>query len=87
MFSPSARTLVNRSIGSFRHFSAKTYKNIQTEVHGKVGVIRLHRPKALNALCNELIDEVLDAGRAFDKDSKIGAIVITGTIFLLLFSV
>jgi 1,4-dihydroxy-2-naphthoyl-CoA synthase len=64
---------------SSRFFSASTgYKHILTEVHGKVGLIRLNRPKALNALCNELIDEVLAAGQAFDKNSAIGAIVITG---------
>lgn len=64
---------------SSRFFSATTgYKHILTEVHGKVGLIRLNRPKALNALCNELIDEVLAAGQAFDKNPAVGAIVITG---------
>jgi len=76
----SARTIVNRSFGAIRSFSAPaSYKMILTEVNGKVGVIRLHRPKALNALCNELIAEVLEAGRAFDKDPNIGCIIITGS--------
>jgi 1,4-dihydroxy-2-naphthoyl-CoA synthase len=78
----SARVIVNRSFGAIRSFSAQpNYNMIQTEVKGKVGVIRLHRPKALNALCNELIGEVLEAGRAFDKDPNIGCIIITGNSF------
>jgi enoyl-CoA hydratase len=59
--------------------TGKTYKNILTETRGKVGLITLNRPKALNALCNELLAEVIEAGRDFDKDSNIGCIVITGS--------
>jgi enoyl-CoA hydratase len=44
----------------------------------RVGVIRLNRPKALNALRRQLLDELWDALQAFDEDPDIGAIVITG---------
>jgi enoyl-CoA hydratase len=41
------------------------YENILTEVHGNVGLIRLNRPQALNALSPELMDELTDALRQF----------------------
>uniref|UniRef100_A0A1I7YFC4 Probable enoyl-CoA hydratase, mitochondrial n=1 Tax=Steinernema glaseri TaxID=37863 RepID=A0A1I7YFC4_9BILA len=44
-----------------------------------VGLIELHRPKALNALCSELMDEVSDHMKRFNEDKSIGAIVITGS--------
>lgn len=56
-----------------------TYKYIITEQKDRVGLITLNRPKQLNALCNELLDEVIHAGKAFDKDDTVGAIVITGS--------
>lgn len=71
-----------KGLVNVRALSTTDYKNIKTEVRGKVGVITLHRPKALNALCDELIGEVLQAGKEFDQDANIGAIVITG-MFLL----
>ncbi len=55
------------------------YENILVETHGKVGVVRLNRPKALNALNNELMDELGRALRAFDSDDAIGCIVVTGS--------
>lgn len=45
---------------------------------GGVGVIQLNRPKALNALCDVLMKEVSNALDDFEKDSTVGAIVITG---------
>jgi enoyl-CoA hydratase/carnithine racemase len=56
-----------------------SYNLIKAEVVGKVGLITLNRPKQLNALCNELIAEVINAGQAFDKNDSVGAIVITGS--------
>lgn len=44
-----------------------------------VGLITLNRPKALNALCNGLMNEVTAALNAFQKDSTVGAIIITGS--------
>ena len=63
--------------------TGKAYKNILTETRGKVGLITLNRPKALNALCNELLAEVIEAGRDFDKDPNIGCIVLTGMLIFV----
>ena len=52
---------------------------IQTETHGAVGVIRLHRPDALNALCDQLMTELGVALLAMDADEGIGCIVLTGS--------
>ena len=55
------------------------YENILVETHGKVGLIRLNRPHALNALSSPLIEELNAALEAFEADAAIGAIVITGS--------
>ena len=55
------------------------YEMILVETQGRVGVITLNRPQALNALCDQLMGEVGDALRAFDADAAIGAIVLTGS--------
>lgn len=55
------------------------YQNIITETHGRVGLITLNRPKALNALNDQLMDELGQALSGFDLDEAIGAIVITGS--------
>ncbi|MAK56583.1 MAG: enoyl-CoA hydratase [Pusillimonas sp.] len=52
---------------------------IKTEIRGRVGLITLNRAKVLNALSNELIDEVAQAMREFDANEDIGAIVLTGS--------
>ena len=56
-----------------------TYQNILTETRGRVGLVTLNRPKALNALNDALMDELGAALLAFDADEGIGAIVITGS--------
>lgn len=48
-------------------------------VGGGVGVVTLHRPKALNALCDALFEDLIHAVRAFEEDDDIGCIVITGS--------
>jgi enoyl-CoA hydratase len=55
------------------------YDNIVVETHGAVGLIRLNRPKALNALCDALVREMGRALDAFEADDAIGAVVITGS--------
>jgi enoyl-CoA hydratase len=55
------------------------YENIITELHGKVALIRLNRPKALNALNDQLMDELGHALLGFDADERIGCMVITGS--------
>jgi enoyl-CoA hydratase len=54
------------------------FENILVETHGKVGLIRLNRPHALNALCDALMAEIGAQLLAFDADPAIGAIVLTG---------
>ncbi|MGE0595643.1 MAG: enoyl-CoA hydratase [Hyphomonadaceae bacterium] len=55
------------------------YENILVETDGGVGVIRLNRPKALNALNAELIAELNAQLDAFEADDAIGCIIITGS--------
>ena len=55
------------------------YDNILVETQGAVGLIRLNRPKALNALCDALVREMGQALDAFEGDDAIGAVVITGS--------
>jgi enoyl-CoA hydratase len=55
------------------------YETILTETRGRVGLITLHRPKALNALNATVMNEVTTALAAFDADEAIGAIVLTGS--------
>jgi enoyl-CoA hydratase len=55
-----------------------TFDHIIVETHGRVGLIRLNRPAALNALCDALVGEMGAQLRAFDADKGIGCIVITG---------
>ena len=52
---------------------------ILVETHGRVGLIRLNRPQALNALCDELMAELGAQLLAFDADPAIGAMVLTGS--------
>lgn len=55
------------------------FENILTEKKGKVGVITLNRPKALNALCQALMDEMSLALDDFEQDQNIRVIVVTGS--------
>ena len=56
-----------------------TYDTILTETRERVGLIRLNRPKQLNALNDTLMSELGRALLAFDADEGIGAIVLTGS--------
>ncbi len=55
------------------------YKNIIAEKRGRVGLITLNRPKAMNALNPELISELAQALDDFEADDDVGAIVLTGS--------
>ena len=55
------------------------YENILTSVEGRVGVVQLNRPKALNALNRELMTELMDALADFDRDPAVGCMVVTGS--------
>lgn len=52
---------------------------ILCEQQQRVGIIRLNRPEALNALNTQLLRELMDALQAFDRDDQIGAMVISGS--------
>jgi len=51
---------------------------ILNEMRGRVGLIRLNRPQAMNALNHQLLRELMDALAEFDKDDAVGAMIITG---------
>src|SRR3954453_11602620 len=56
-----------------------TYENLLVETHGRVAVIRLNRPAALNALNTKLKAELGQAIAVFDADVSIGCMLITGS--------
>jgi enoyl-CoA hydratase len=56
-----------------------TYENIVVETKGRVGIIRLNRPQALNALNKALVAELTQAIEALDGDDKIGCMLIAGS--------
>lgn len=55
------------------------YEDLLIETHGKVAVIRLNRPKALNALNDNMMNELGQALRQFDQDAGINVIILTGS--------
>ncbi len=54
------------------------YETILTEVRGGAGLVRLNRPRALNALNALLMRELMQALEAFDQEAGVGAMVICG---------
>ena len=55
-----------------------SYERIKLGIEETVGLIRLHRPQAMNALNRALLTELNDALQALDANDDVGAIVITG---------
>src|SRR3954467_15472943 len=56
------------------------YETLQVRTEaGQIGIVTLHRPKQLNALNDQLMDELGAALKAFDADDAIGCIVVTGS--------
>ena len=55
------------------------YENIEVETQGHVAIVRLNRPKAMNALCAALVSELGLAFDEFEADDNIGCIVVTGS--------
>ena len=55
------------------------YEHILVETRGPVGLIKLNRPKAMNALCAELAREIAEAVDTYETDDAIGALVVTGS--------
>lgn len=58
----------------------KTYENILVEprFHQHIALIRLNRPKVLNALSTQLMEDVVDALSALDKDKDVRVVILTG---------
>ena len=52
---------------------------IKQETQGRVGIVTIDRPQALNAINTEIMDSLIDAACAFDADPEIGCIVIAGS--------
>jgi len=59
--------------------TASSFEMILSEKKGRVGFVTLNRPKALNALCDQLMTELGTALKEFDADDSVGAVVITGS--------
>lgn len=78
-FASIARPSLRPSLRCLASTADGTYNTIITEKRGNVALITLNRPKALNALCDELIAELNDAARSLDKDPEVKALVITGS--------
>lgn len=55
------------------------YTNILVERRGRVGLVTLNRPEALNALNKATMDELVAAVSAMDADPAVGAVVVTGS--------
>lgn len=56
-----------------------SYEHITVERRGGVGLVALHRPQALNALCDALFADLIHAATALDRDPDIGCLVLTGS--------
>ena len=58
-----------------------SYDNILVDktTNPGVGIVTLHRPKALNALCDALFDDLLHAATALDQDDDVGCLILTGS--------
>jgi len=55
-----------------------SYQNVIVETKGRVGIIQLNRPQALNALNRALVTELIQAIDSFEADDGIGCLLITG---------
>ena len=83
----TATTAYSRAFSSTSATLAKEYEHVLVERRFSednptkcgVGLITLNRPKALNALCDALFDDLIDAASTFDKEEDIGCMVITGS--------
>merc|ERR1712203_42700 len=79
--SQATRLVSTKLVNSSRTLSTNTWQHIKTERRGtddRVGLVALNRPKALNALCGPLMQELTQALEEWDKDPSIGAMVLTG---------
>ena len=80
---PSGTTWLKftRAVDKLCRHAGKQFEYIEVEKRGEkknVGLIRLNRPKAWNALCDGLMKEVSDALDDWEGDESVAAIVVTG---------
>lgn len=78
----NAKLRVNLNQIQAAAFSTKAPEMIKVDMVGEkknVALIKLNRPKALNALCAQLMTELSEALQTLDADKSVGAIVITGS--------
>lgn len=54
------------------------YTTVLTEIRGRVGIVTLNRPQAMNAFNPLMLTELFDALEAFDKDENVGVMLVTG---------
>jgi enoyl-CoA hydratase len=57
----------------------EAYTNVIVRREGRVGIVQLNRPQALNALNSALMEELIGALQAFDADPEVGCLVVTGS--------
>ena len=65
----------------FSSVTYPSYTHILTETRSDpgIGIVTLNRPKALNALCIDLLDELVDALEIMQKDTQVRSIILTGS--------
>ncbi|MBM3108767.1 enoyl-CoA hydratase [Pseudomonas sp. V1] len=56
-----------------------SFETILLDIHGKVGLITLNRPQALNALNAQIVGEINKALDQLEADPNIGCVVLTGS--------
>src|SRR5262249_45348095 len=76
---PAVRPSIARFANAEGVASDMVSENILVEMHGRVSLIRLNRPQALNALNTALINDLVAALRSNDSDDAIAATVLTGS--------
>jgi len=52
---------------------------IQTKIENKIGIIKINRPKQLNALSNEVLNDLYEAFKSFENSKEVGVIIFTGS--------
>lgn len=84
--SNSMATSTVTTINSFRSFSSglkESYENVivekPEEAGGRVAVVKLHRPRAMNALNDALFEDLIHATSVLDKDASVRCMVLTGS--------
>eukprot|EP00211_Chloroparvula_japonica_P017575 CAMPEP_0119132044 /NCGR_PEP_ID=MMETSP1310-20130426/11254_1 /TAXON_ID=464262 /ORGANISM="Genus nov. species nov., Strain RCC2339" /LENGTH=283 /DNA_ID=CAMNT_0007122655 /DNA_START=20 /DNA_END=871 /DNA_ORIENTATION=+ len=66
--------------GAFvRFYGAGGHEFVLSEKKGSVGLVTLNRPKKLNALCDQLVTELMETLETHDADKDVGCIVLTGS--------